>query len=241
MSRSLALRYGLALVAVVAAVLLRWLFWPVLGVELPFLFLWPAVMVSAWVGGFGPGLTTTLVGAVVVSFSAAPPRFEFGVEHGTDRAGMVVFALLGGTVSFVFARLAEAGRRVRAQSDVIAAERERLRVTLACMADAVVATDPAGRVTYLNEAAEVLTGCRAGDALDRPLGEVCRFTGPKGDARPDLAAEVLRAGQAIHLSDPVWLRSRGGTVTPVCGSAAPICPPGRDVLGVIVVFRDLAK
>jgi len=49
--------------------------------------------------------------------------------------------------------------RARQQAErALAAERERLRITLASIGDAVISTDAEGRVTYLNGVAETLTG-----------------------------------------------------------------------------------
>ena len=51
-------------------------------------------------------------------------------------------------------------------------ERERLRITLASIGDAVISTDAEGRVTYLNGVAESLTGWSQADAAGQPLPEV---------------------------------------------------------------------
>src|SRR3954465_11117868 len=54
----------------------------------------------------------------------------------------------------------------------LAAERERLRITLASIGDAVISTDAAGRVTYLNGVAEALTGWPQAEAAGRPLPDI---------------------------------------------------------------------
>src|SRR5215218_10341009 len=54
----------------------------------------------------------------------------------------------------------------------LAAERERLRITLASIGDAVISTDAEGRVTYLNKVAEALTGWSQADAAGRPLPDI---------------------------------------------------------------------
>src|SRR6185436_5680992 len=64
--------------------------------------------------------------------------------------------------------------RQRAEQE-LAAERERLRITLASIGDAVISTDAEGRVTYLNGVAEALTGWTQDEAAGRPLPEVFRI------------------------------------------------------------------
>ena len=50
-------------------------------------------------------------------------------------------------------------------------EKERLRVTLNSIGDAVICTDTAGTVTYLNPVAEKMTGVTVGDAIGQPLAK----------------------------------------------------------------------
>ena len=57
-------------------------------------------------------------------------------------------------------------------AEQIRAERERFRVTLSSIGDAVIATDIEARVTFLNPVAETLTRWKTADALGRPLSEV---------------------------------------------------------------------
>jgi hypothetical protein len=68
-SRSLLLRYGLAFFSVALAVLLRGSLIPLWGQgQHPFLTSYPAVLLSAWYGGLGPGLVATALSAVSVTY-----------------------------------------------------------------------------------------------------------------------------------------------------------------------------
>src|SRR5262245_1015342 len=66
-ARTLFLRYGVAFVSAAVAVLLREALTPLWGHQLPFLTLFPAVFLSAWCGGLGPGLVTTALCAIAAS------------------------------------------------------------------------------------------------------------------------------------------------------------------------------
>ena len=61
--------------------------------------------------------------------------------------------------------------RQRAENALVE-EKERLRVTLSCIGDAVITTDTCGKVTYLNPVAETMTGWTSADANGRPPPEV---------------------------------------------------------------------
>ena len=63
----------------------------------------------------------------------------------------------------------------------LAAEKERLTVTLRAMAEGVITTDTRGIVQFMNRAAAELTQCDAATAVGRPLAEICVLRGPRSD------------------------------------------------------------
>jgi len=124
----------------------------------------------------------------------------------------------------------------------VAAERERLEVTLRSIGDAVIATDAAGHVTLVNPVAEELTGFAAGEVAGMPLGEVLHLVNE--DTRlpmPDPAGQVLEAGRALSPGEPTLLLARGGTERPVAGIAAPIRDALGRVSGAVLVLRDRSR
>ena len=81
-------------------------------------------------------------------------------------------------------------------------QREWLQVVLASVGDGVVATDPKGRVAFLNSAAEALTGWARGDAVGLPLAEVVRTANERTREEAESPAmRVLREGNAVGLAN----------------------------------------
>src|SRR5437870_12792206 len=83
-SWSLLKRYGLAAVLTALAILASLLLaphWTPRHLLLPF---YPAVMLSAWFGGFGPGLLTTLLSALAMDYFWLPPTFAFGMQERSE-------------------------------------------------------------------------------------------------------------------------------------------------------------
>src|SRR2546427_12248579 len=74
----------------------------------------PAVMLSAWFGGFGPGFLTTLLSALAMDYFWLPPTFAFGMREPGDLVGFVLFLGVGLLVSVLNARLLRAQRHARA-------------------------------------------------------------------------------------------------------------------------------
>jgi Amt family ammonium transporter len=120
-------------------------------------------------------------------------------------------------------------------------ERERALVTLASIADAVITTDPAGVVDYLNPAAERLTGRAAATALGQPIDQVLPLVSDlSGEPVESPAALCLRVG-AVTPDEQVSLRRLDGTPLPVAYHVTPMLDPEGGVAGIVVVFRDVVE
>jgi PAS domain S-box-containing protein len=117
----------------------------------------------------------------------------------------------------------------------------RLAVTLSSIADAVLATDPAGRITILNGVAQGLTGWSEAAALGRPIEEV--FTLVEEGTRAPLESPVARVYRegSIHGSGHSLLIGREGRELPVEYSGAPIHSADGRPLGAVLVFRDVTR
>jgi PAS domain S-box-containing protein len=92
---------------------------------------------------------------------------------------------------------AELRRRVAVERSLRESE-ERLRVTLRSIGDAVIATDPAGRVVLMNGIAQTLTGWSDADARGRPLEAVFRIVNEHTHATVESpVVKVLREGTVV--------------------------------------------
>jgi PAS domain S-box-containing protein len=106
------------------------------------------------------------------------------------------------TETNVALRQAEAAERVL---------RERWQTTLASIGDAVIVTNAAGRIGFLNTVAQALTGWAADEAQERPLAEVFRIL--NADTRQTLeepVSRVLREGLVVGLAPHTVLRRHDG-------------------------------
>ncbi|MCX6925679.1 MAG: CHASE3 domain-containing protein, partial [Verrucomicrobia bacterium] len=121
-------------------------------------------------------------------------------------------------------------------------QREWLHVTLSSIGDAVLVTDTAGRITFLNPVAERLLGCLEEEALGQPVQEVFRTVDEETRVpAEDIFARVLREGCAISLANHTALVTRDGKEIPIEDSAAPIRHSTGTVSGVVVVFHDVTE
>jgi PAS domain S-box-containing protein len=119
---------------------------------------------------------------------------------------------------------------------------EKLAVTLNSIDDAVIATDAAGGVTFLNPLAERLTGWTRADAIGQPVDTVFRIL--NSETRQAVAlpvGETLAQGTTLSLAEHTLVVSRGGSECEIADSCAPIRDRDGNVVGAVLVFRDVTE
>ncbi|MCP5284145.1 MAG: PAS domain S-box protein [Burkholderiaceae bacterium] len=117
-----------------------------------------------------------------------------------------------------------------------------LATTLDSIADGVLATDAAGRVTRMNPAAERLTGWTVGEAVGRPMGDVLQLLASRTrEPLPDPVRRVLVDQGLVGLANDTLVVARDGTECQIAHRAAPIMQHDGTVTGVVMVFRDVSE
>lgn len=154
--------------------------------------------------------------------------------------GLAQFDAKGKPIRFVGTH-SDIHARKTAEDD-LASERERLRVTLRAMVEAVITTDRQGRVEFVNEAAEQLTGWAEGAAIGRALSEVCplqheRTREPVASPHQRALAEAL----VVELPTSTALVHRQGVRRLVEGRCAPIRDIESRPAGAVLVLRDVTE
>jgi diguanylate cyclase (GGDEF)-like protein/PAS domain S-box-containing protein len=119
-------------------------------------------------------------------------------------------------------------------------EKDRAQVTLNSIGDAVLSTDIAGNVTYLNVVAEQMTGWSRKEAAGRRLGEVFQIidgTTHKPTVNP--LGKAIEQNKTVGLAANSILIRRDGYECAIEDSAAPIHDLDGHVTGAVIVFHDV--
>jgi PAS domain S-box-containing protein len=117
---------------------------------------------------------------------------------------------------------------------------ENLRMSLQSIQDAVMATDPEGRVVRMNPTAERLTGWSLAEASGRPIREILRLVHPKTrELLENPVDRFLSSTPGPSHMDVALLYARNGTAHEISDSCAPIRDTEGHLNGVILVFRDV--
>ncbi len=119
-------------------------------------------------------------------------------------------------------------------------ERELLSITLTSIGDAVITTDAEGRITSLNAVAESLTRWPVAEAMGQNLDMVFRIVNAaSGQTVPSPVEKALQEGVIVGLANHTILIAKDGTELPIDDSAAPIRTKENEIVGCVLVFRDV--
>jgi PAS domain S-box-containing protein len=164
----------------------------------------------------------------------------FGEAFGMALFTVLMIALFSALILWVAHTLERAERRRAAAEGRASEQREWLQVTLAAIGEGVIAADAAGRVRFLNAAAQRLSGWRADEAAGRPIEELLQLFDERSGAplESPLQAALRMRVAAGAVGDPA-LRARDGSVHAVDINAAPIID-ADGVNGAVLVVRDAA-
>jgi PAS domain S-box-containing protein len=226
-----ALRYGLAVavfaVTVGLSLLLIWF-----GIRISFAIpILVGLVGVVWYGGRGPGiLLSILFHGTTIYFTPIPPDSTMPkIIFGYFSVFTVYLFLV-----WVISGLKDAQARLRSQRDL-------LQVTLSSIGDAVIATDTQGQITFMNPAAEALTGWTSAESEGRKLNTVVRVL--HEDTRSEVQTpveKVLESGSAAGLMNHSLLLTRDGREVPIDNSAAPIKFNGKT-RGAVFVISDASE
>ena len=110
--------------------------------------------------------------------------------------------------------------------------------TLMAISDGIITTNPEGQISFMNPAAELMTGWQSPESYLRPLTEILRLIhGEGGMPVENLAKRAAREENLVTTEGDELLLAKNGTKWPVEGRASPIRDPRGKAIGAVVIFR----
>jgi PAS domain S-box-containing protein len=128
------------------------------------------------------------------------------------------------------------------QTEELRVQKELFQVTLDSIGDCVMATDPQGKITFMNPEAEKMTGWKLAEAKGQSLETAFRIIHEetRGPVESPVT-KVLRENKVVGLANHTILLSKDGTEHAIDDSAAPIRDTAGHILGVVLVFHDATE
>ena len=230
--------YGIALICILAALLLRMAILPT-NAGVPFLTFFPAVTVTAILGGFGPGLFSMLLSSLLATFLYIPPyqAMIWSFEHST-----VFTNLIFNAEELVVILVVEAMFRQRKSYVSVLAKLKHDEAHLQILADnmegfATFMLDPQGRVTTWNAGAQRLKGFTAEDILGQSF--TC-FYPPEEVAAGKPQAFLELAKQNGTYADEGWRVRKDGSRFYTDVLMTTLYNDAGDISGFIKIHRDIS-
>ena len=117
-----------------------------------------------------------------------------------------------------------------------------LNTTLRSIGDAVIASDPDGKVVFMNRIAEQLTGWKEKEADGLPLSRIFVIVNQRTRATVENPVDaVRRSGKIVGLANHTILICKDRTEFHIDDSAAPILDVNGRMIGIVLVFRDISE
>ena len=236
--------YGIALLATLVCLLIRWPLWPLLEDAVPHLTFFPAVMIAAYFGGFWPGLLATLVSAAATNLFVTKLLSTTHVTRAHEVAAVILFVLVGTIVSGLCESLHRVQRRLLAaerqrSAEALSQERYLLHALMDNLPDNIYFKDATSHFLRINKALTTYFG------LSNPmqvLGKTDFDFFTEEHARPAQRdeQEILRTGKPIVGKEEkeTWL---DGRVRWVSTTRMPLRDRDGIIIGTFGVARDITK
>lgn len=187
-----------------------------------------AVWLSTWYHGRAAGLTATVASAVAILYFFLRPDSAAMATSFSTLSRLFAFVAMASLIAWVTASWRESRRLLAA--------------TLSSIADAVLAIDREGSITFLNSVAETLTGWPRNEARGKAATGILRLI-DKNTREPieNPLTRAMRDRVRVATDDHTILISRSGAEVPIEHSASPMRDDAGIVWGAILVFRDIGN
>jgi diguanylate cyclase (GGDEF)-like protein/PAS domain S-box-containing protein len=181
---------------------------------------------------------------------AAAPGVPLVVLTGLDDDSLAGKALQEGAQDYLIKGQIETRGLLRALryaverkiiEEALFVEKERAQVTLNSIGDAVICTDIAGNISFLNLVAEKMTGWSSREAVGRAMAEVLHIVDTTSrETIPNPMDRAVQQDRTVHLPLDCLLIRRDGFEIPIEDSVSPIHDRKGQATGAVIVFRDVS-
>ena len=238
------LRYLLAVLMAALAILLRIILTYLVGRGLPtYITFYPAVIVTAILAGFWPGLLATVLSVLYVIIWELPPYGVLAISNAVDAVGVVLFLGMGVLMSafaHVYHKTRErAAAALKATNEALRQSEERFRLMIESVKDyAIILLDPSGRVTSWNVGAERIKGYHADEIIGKSFSA---FYTPEDNESGKPQAELRQALAEGRFEEEAWRVRKDGSRFWASVVITPLYTADGVLFGFVKITRDISE
>ena len=218
--------YFVAIGLVAVATTLRLAGDPWLGVSVPYLFFYPAIMIAAILGGVGPGVVATGLSAFTSVYLYLAPVRSMMVRETGEIVALVLFVLNG----ILMSRIGGIARRATVREHELAA-------IVQSSDDAIVGKELDGTIRTWNPGAERLFQYTAAEVVGQPITILIP---PERLSEETHVLTQIRAGHRVEPYETIR-RRKDGTEIDISLTVSPIRDAGGTVIGASKIARDISE
>ncbi|MBI3520988.1 MAG: CHASE3 domain-containing protein [Bacteroidetes bacterium] len=149
--------------------------------------------------------------------------------------GLLVFV-------FIYLKLRKQIRRQKKDEEELFIRKEWFTQTLSSLCDGVIATDTNGIITMINKAACEISGWKHEEATGKDIDVVFEISNEDSGVRMlSPTTKALRTNHVVLLSNHTILKRKDGGILFIDDSGAPIHNQDSEIIGAILIFRDITE
>ncbi|MDC4223793.1 MAG: ATP-binding protein [Candidatus Manganitrophus sp.] len=240
--------YGIAFLFSLITLLVKLFFDPFIGEPTPFLLFSIPVILSAFYGGFGPGLLATTLCTLGIWYFFIPPYASFRIGRPSGAVQLILFLIEGGIIGYISGALQRAKRTEAEalgildkshQEEMLHKSEERFRLLVSGVKDyAIFMLDSNGKIMSWNEGAERIKGYRAQEIIGKHFSV---FYPEEDKAWDKPAYELKKAVEEGRFEDEGWRLRKDGRRLWANVVITAIRDEDGAVIGFSKVTRDLTE
>ena len=222
-------RYVTVVLLTIAVVYVKLKFNTLLGQNFPLILVFFLVVLNALYGGFGVSIFSIVITALVVDYFFLPPSMNSALLS-PSRLVLISFYILP---AFIIVILISRLNRVR---EIEGNQNKWFEGILSSIGDAVIAVNNKGNISYINDAAQQLTGWKREEIKKKGINDIFKVKQEITGKRDKTLTQVK---QRADFYDRNLLIDREGNEIPIEVSQTPLRDNKGDVLGSVIVFRNI--
>ncbi len=236
-----------AVLATVAASVIRLAVAPWLFESATFIPFVLAILLTGWLRGWWPSFLTTTFSGLVAAYGLFPPYYSIWVDSASDRVQLGLFWVTGLAISFIYksmhsltrvleAKKLELEREINERKSLQKVERGLLGSIVESSSDAIISTSRDGTVRTWNASAERIFGFTLDDAIGQSLQDLISSHG----IEEEFIQTQIGAGHRIESYEMTRVR-KDGRIVPISLTISPIKDEAGNSEGVSWIARDISE